>query len=422
MKKFLSFLLTLALLAALFAGCASNGESAPSTEAGTQAPTEAPAPEENGGIESYGYLIRDNTLHDAEYLLVIKNHSDVPCRINATATARDSNGNALASDSCVINALSPGDDTVGLFCFDDCQGLDTVTYALEQTPESAYTSVSSDIALSYTETPNGYIVTAKNNGDVRAQELTAWLLFFDASGEFKYYTSARLEDHFGELKPGKEQTSFAYAPRAYDHMELYLSGYSDGSTGDSSQTVPENCFDVEEYAYKQTNNRLLYFVAVTNNSDRTVCVHGTGIAKNADGDAICFAGIRGMLMALGPGEQSIDFFLFDCDSAAVDSVEYHLEYIADPPTKTSTLAGLSLQQINDDKSVTVTVTNNGSVSAETILATALFFNKQGAVVFKNDAWLTDYSELFPGTSRDYQINSDVPFDSVKVFLLAYNDK
>lgn len=172
-------------------------------------------------------------------------------------------------------------------------------------------------------------------------------------------------------------------------------------------------FTKEAYMYENRYGDTFYFLAITNNSNASVEIGANGIAKDATGNMIGADDFE--IDVLGPGEQSIGYFVFD-DVSGVASVDYDINYAAssyyDP-----VIADLELQYTINNQNVVVSVTNNGDKKAEYVKAYALFFDANGGVVDYDSGYVVDNdNELKPGKTLVEQLDTRDGFDNVKVFL------
>lgn len=178
-------------------------------------------------------------------------------------------------------------------------------------------------------------------------------------------------------------------------------------------------FTKQEYLFENSIGDSLYFVVVTNNSQATVEVNGNATAKDAAGNAIGAGSMS--IDVLGPGETSLDYFYFD-SVRNIASVDYQLSYT---PAKyyQPVIGNLAVQQVLNDKNVTVTVTNEGDINAQFVQAHALFFDAAGHVIEHSSSYITDNdSEIKPGATLSAQLDIyGKDYDHAEVYFTGRSD-
>lgn len=190
------------------------------------------------------------------------------------------------------------------------------------------------------------------------------------------------------------------------------------ASGDAASFTDAD-FTKQEYLFENSIGDSLYFVIVTNNSQATVEVNGNATAKDAAENAIGAGSMS--IDVLGPGETSIDYFYFD-GVKNISSVDYQLSYT---PAKyyQPIIGNLAVQQILNDKNVTVTVTNEGDINAQFVQAHALFFDAAGNVIAYSSSYITDNdSEIKPGATRSAQLDIyGKDYDHAEVYFTGRSD-
>ncbi|MCR5802018.1 MAG: hypothetical protein K6G57_06795, partial [Lachnospiraceae bacterium] len=256
-------------------------------------------------------------------------------------------------------------------------------------------------------------VIATNNGNTSAQFVEAYALFFDADNKLVSYDSNYVTDGDSEIKPGATISVQLDTYNGFDHVECYLTGRSDGQVSESASDVSDSDFSVKEYLYENSIGDSMYFLAITNNSDKSVGINGNVTAYDAGGSVI--GADSGSIDVLGPGEESILSFYFDSVSG-IDNVKYTLGYDTSPYYE-SGLKDLEIVQNINANNVVVTVTNKGSEPAEFVEAYALFLDSAGKVIGYDSTYITDGdSEIKPGATLSKQMDIYEAFDTVDVYL------
>ena len=367
---------------------------------------------EDSDFEKTGYLY-ENSIGDSLYFYIVKNNSQATVAVNGNATAFDSDGNAVGASQREIDVLGPGETSLMTFYFDSVTGIDKVDCALIYDTETYYKPVLGNIRMEQTINDQNLTVIATNDGNINAQFVEAYALFFDADNKLVSYDSTYVTDGDSEIKPGGTISVQLDTYKGFDHVECYLTGRSDGQASTASSGVSDSDFAVKEYLYENSIGDSMYFLAITNNSDKTVGINGNMTAYDAGGNVI--GADSGSIDVLGPGEQSIMSFYFD-SVKGIDNVQYTLGYDTEPYYK-SGLEGLEVVQNINAKNVVVTVTNNGTEASQFVEAYALFLDSAGKVVRYDSTYIVDGdSEIKPGATLSKQLDTYEAFDTVEVYL------
>ena len=363
-------------------------------------------------FEKNGYLF-ENSIGDSLYFYIVKNNSKATVDINGNATAYDSDGNAIGASQRDIDVLGPDETSLMVFYFDNVTGINKVDCSLSYDTKPYYKPVIGNISMEQTINDQNLTVIAKNDGDINAQFVQAYALFFDADNNVVSYDSNYVVDGDSELKPGAEISVQLDTYKGFDHVECYLTGRSDGQASEAGSAVSDSDFAIKEYKYENTIGDSLYFLAITNNSDMTVGVNGNMTVYDTDGNVI--GADSASIDVLGPGDESIMSFYFD-SVKGIDNVKYTLGYDTSPYYE-SGLKDLEVVQNINDKNVVVTVTNNGEEASCFVQAYALFLDSDGNVIRYDSTYITDGdSEIKPGATLSKQLDTYETFDNVVVYL------
>ena len=239
-KKIICSLLSLTLLAS----CSStkNENVKNTSESGTTKTKE----KEKSQIESSLKKSKELSLEDlsfteyllensfgSEYLVAVKNNSDLTVGISANATAYDASNALLGAASSSIDVLGPNEESVMLFYFDSVSGIDHIDYKdnMQYSADSKlyYNPVVSN--LSVEDGLNGDVLTLAitNNGEYAAQFVEAYAVFMDENGTPLQISSNYVTDSNYEIAPGAMQSTqieyySSYDKGEYDHVTYYLTG------------------------------------------------------------------------------------------------------------------------------------------------------------------------------------------------------
>ena len=363
-------------------------------------------------FEKTGYLY-ENSIGDSLYFYIVKNNSPVTVGVDGNATAYDSSGNVIGASQDSIDVLGSGETSLMIFYFDNVNGIDKVDCALSYDTRPYYKPVINNIRMEQTINDRNMTIVAKNEGNINAQFVEAYALFFDADNRVVDYDSHYVTDGDSEIKPGATLSVQLDTYEAFDHVECFLTGRSDGQESSISSEVSDSDFAVKEYRYENSIGDSMWFLAIRNNSSKTVGIDINMTAYDTSGNVI--GADSGSINVIGPGEESIANFYFN-SVKGIDHVEYSMSYDTDPYYN-SVLSDLNVVENINDKNVVVTVTNNGSEAAQFVEAYALFLNAAGEVVRYDSAYVVDGdSEIKPGATLSKQLDTYEEFDTVEIYF------
>lgn len=410
-RRMIPLTFSLALLAAgCMAGAASAGTIVLNDNRGAVETEAEPVTEDQFEFNEYKY---EDGIGDTLYFLVVKNNSESTVAFESNGTAKDSNGSVLGSAECSIDVLAPGEQSIAYFYFNGVTGIDSVDYTKSFDTDPYYKPVLSNLDVEGNLNDQNATITVTNKGSYAAQFVEAYALFFDADNNVIRYSFNYVTDGDSEIKPGATLSAQLDSYDSYDHVEIYLTGRSDGSEGAaSSSSVSDDDFEKKEYLYSNSFATTDYLV-ITNNSESTVGITGNATALDSSGNVIGAADCN--IDVLGPGEQSICALYFD-NVQNVDHVEYQLSYSEDLYYK-PVISNLDVQATINDSNVVVTATNKGEYAAQFVQAYVLFFDASGNIVDTGYGYITDDdSEIKPGATLSEQIDAYESFDHVEVYL------
>lgn len=188
-------------------------------------------------------------------------------------------------------------------------------------------------------------------------------------------------------------------------------GKDDNENSDGVEELQDSDFEISEYFYENSIGDTLYFLALKNNSDKTVAANGNVVAYDADGKTL--GANSSDICALGSGHEQVMVFYFDSVSG-VDHFEYTVDYKEDPYYE-AVFDDVEVQETVNDGNVVITCTNNGEKAAEFIEVYALFFRGEQLVGYGSTYITDDDSELKPGKTLSKQIECYENFDSAKCY-------
>ena len=178
-----------------------------------------------------------------------------------------------------------------------------------------------------------------------------------------------------------------------------------------------NTYECKGYIYENSYATSYYYI-IKNTGNRTVALDGNAIAYDALGNRL--GADSDSIDVLGPGETSIMTFYFS-NVRGVDSVNCTLSDTARLYYQ-PVIANLSVNPSRNNRNLTLSITNNGSINADFVEAQALFFNESGKVVDSESKFFIDSdNEIKPGATITGQITSNKNFSRVEYYLTGRSD-
>jgi archaellum component FlaF (FlaF/FlaG flagellin family) len=174
-----------------------------------------------------GYLY-EGSYGSSIYFVTVKNNSQATVSVGGNATAKDADGNSIGAANLSIDVLGPGEESIGYFYFGNVSNIDTVDYQLMYSEDSFYDPVVGNLSVEVSVNDTNVVVTATNNGDIAAEFVEAYVLFFDADGNVVDYDESYIVDNDYELKPDATLSTQANAYEEFDHVGVYLTGRGGG--------------------------------------------------------------------------------------------------------------------------------------------------------------------------------------------------
>ena len=329
------------------------------------------------------------------YYIVVKNNTDAPLNIEAVVTAKDSSGNILKKETAIFECVGSNEVLFNYVIF-DARYPDPFDNEYPG-PVDANKIANIDVDLSYTKNTQGYkpivstlevkkyenkdkknvVVTAVNRGDYNAYMPEAHVLFFDKNDNVIGHDSILFADEDLELKSGDMQFGEVNLyTKEYDHTELYMSGYSNGSTAKHTDTITRKDLEIVKeinlsYSGEHENVRCMRYLIVKNNSNVEAEIAFESIAWGKNDHALATG--LGEIDVLAPGQTSICSVMY---SEVVPNEIDHIDDVVYFKTKslnyTDILDSLSLEVSKNDSGVMVSVTNTGNESAGSVVASVFF--------------------------------------------------
>lgn len=198
-------------------------------------------------------------------------------------------------------------------------------------------------------------------------------------------------------------------------VESEVSTITGGINSDIEKTMEGSLasqMNVEEYYYENGVGDTLYFLVVTNNSEKTVELMVEAIAKDSDSNTVGTTDSE--MVAVGAGEEACLLNYFESVEDAY-AFEYTLKVTEDKNYK-SVMNDLEVAKSGDEDTVVVSCTNISDNAIPLIDVSGLFF-ENGKLIGYNEVYIgDDDSELKPGATLSEQLTYDEEFDEVKVFI------
>ena len=170
--------------------------------------------------------------------------------------------------------------------------------------------------------------------------------------------------------------------------------------------------DITEYSYVNSIKNTIYCMVIKNNSDKTLKFSVNITANDQEGNLV---GAQTMEeYAVESGYEVLMTTSFDGDKA--EEFVYNLDAEVDE-YYSPVLSDLDVKITKADKKVIVTCKNTGNESAKFVKASALFFNKEGELVYSNETYcVANNSSLEAGKTISKEIDAFREFHDVKIYM------
>ena len=265
------------------------------------------------------------------------------------------------------------------------------------------------------------VVVVKNHSIYNADFPEAYVVFFDASNRIVDCKSIIFADEDLELKSG--ETDFGVVELYlddFDHAEVYLKAHSNGSTKKHTNGVTEQDIEIVNETYVQYggNVRVMKYLAIKNNSNKTVEIQCNSIAWGTDGKPLTTG--SGTIYVMGPGQTSILSLTYS--DVVYDELDHTTEkytFKTEGLNYTDVLGALSFRTEKNEGGATVYITNNGTETAERVTAYLMFYDSNDQLVWLD--WMSvgdsDYV-IKPGSTESKFFDCSVEFSRIDVYLKA----
>ena len=382
------------------------------------------------------------------YYLAVKNNTTSPLYIEALITAKDSSGNILKREEAEFPCVGSNEVSFNYVIFDarysdpfdseypgptDADKIADVEVELQYIPNSEidyYDDIEPKPIVSSLEVKKyenkdkrNVVITAKNHGEYNAYMPEAHVLFFDKNNNVVGHQSVLFTDEDLELKSGDTQFGEANFYGNYDHTEVFISGYSGGSTKKHADTITEKDIEIVKeinvsYSGENVNTYVMRYLIIKNNSAVDAEIELRSVAWDKGNHALA-AGYGGVDI-LGPGQTTICQVMYsEIFPDEIDRIDDVFFFKTENLYYTDILDSLSYEIAKTDGGVVLSVTNNGIETAQGVEAYVFFYDNSGSLVGCDHKFVTDDDlEIKPGATEKETIeNSEgTPFDSVEVYL------
>ncbi len=363
---------------------------------------------------SYSY---ENSINNTIRFLVVENLTENSIQVSSSSTAMDASGNPIGVNNSELDVLGPGCISVMMEYYSDLRITDIASFetAFKVEEESYYSSILEDLTAEINNSGETVVVTLHNGGDVSAEFVEAYCLFFRGD-QIVYSDSAYFTDDDYELKSGAAITKQLSSYEDYDCVQVFFTGRR---TKNSSTTKAEDIVsyaDQVEYqplSYKNSLDDVMHCVVVKNNSREVLRITDSAYAYDSAGSII--GASYGEVIAVGPGCTSVLTVYFDVGGLSISSISDDINAKVEENYE-SVLQDLSYEMNVSGNKAIVSVSNLGSAPAEFVEAYALFFQNNSLVYMNSSYFTDDDSELKPGDMMREELTSYEDFDHVEVYL------
>ena len=153
--------------------------------------------------------------------VIIENPTQFDLSISASLKIYNSANKLVGAKEGSEPAVQSGSKTIMVFSIDE--EYDRVEYNFSVEEEDYYTCVVSALTYETVSAKNKEIMSVTNTGDISAEFVEAYVLFFD-EGKVVDYDWTYFTDDDSEIKPGKTITREMDTYEEYDSVEVYFTG------------------------------------------------------------------------------------------------------------------------------------------------------------------------------------------------------
>lgn len=172
-------------------------------------------------VKEYLFAESDDTI----CYFVVKNNSSETVAIGINATALDKEGNTIGAGDASVDIVGPGEETICYAVFEDVKGVDHVSYTMKIRAESFYEPIISGLEIVKTVNKKNVVVSVTNKTNKEAGLVEVYALFFDKNGKL----IGTAHDYLvmsGKMKPGEKLSVQLSSEKAFNRVEVYLTGWS----------------------------------------------------------------------------------------------------------------------------------------------------------------------------------------------------
>lgn len=157
----------------------------------------------------------------ARYFLVVKNTSGETVSVDASVIAKDGAGNILGAENESTNAISPNQEMVMGFYFDDAGAAENFEYTLNAEESKYAESYITDITCEVSINKNKLIILITNNGEEDIDHVMPYALFFNDGEIFSHEYSTSVEVKAGSTVP----VELECFDGEFEDFQLYVSAW-----------------------------------------------------------------------------------------------------------------------------------------------------------------------------------------------------
>ena len=354
------------------------------------------------------------------YIIFVTNNSNQLVQIRAEITSYDAQGNATDSSYDSINGLAPGQTSYLSVWFGDQTLAQSFDYTLNVTEEEHYGSIEA-VTVEYSQTPDGIVVAATNNGDTDAAFVKACVIFMK-DGVPVYMDETYIVNDDSMLPAGETLAAEFYCDieGGFDEVRIVLDGRVIDPNATPEQPISTELLDIETYACPMYDEYCYYTMYITNNSDQLVKIGANMIAYDAQGNMI--GASSDTVYALAPGQTT--FVIADFNHwAQVQNIAYTL-HVTEEDDYYRSIEAIEFSYSQTADGVLITATNTADEDIVNVQARVVFL-KDGKPVYVDSEFLCNADSLSVVISAGETVTvpvysyADGGFDDVVIALRGH---
>lgn len=169
------------------------------------------------------YTLSDGIGMYTRRFMILKNNSEQTVDVSTSSLAYAADGTMVSAADASLDALGAGCTSIFYEAFETNAQIDHYDTTFNVAKSEYYESVIQDLEYAQNDINGGAIFQVTNNGDVAAEFVEGYALYF-LGGQLVDYNSTYFTDDDSEIKPGQTISQQMTSYESFDRIEFYLTG------------------------------------------------------------------------------------------------------------------------------------------------------------------------------------------------------